>query len=471
MNKVIEADICVIGGGSGGLSVAAGAAQLGRKTILVEGGKMGGDCLNYGCVPSKALLAAGNAANHIRNPEIFGVSPAEPKIDFQSVNKHVHDVIAEIEPHDSVERFEGLGVHVIQEYGTFENKKTLRAGDNLIKAKRFVIATGSSPSVPPIPGLDTVDYLTNETIFDLTEAPEHLIVIGGGPIGLEMAQAHRNLGSEVTVVALDFMENDEPELAQVLLKQLSSEGISLKDKVNIENIRRDGSTIIVTLTNEIIRGTHLLVATGRKPNIDKLELEKAGVEYSNSGINVGNDLRTSNKSIYAIGDVIGGAGFTHKAGYEAGIIIRRLCFGMFWAKAKYDALPHATYTEPALASVGLTEKQANEKYGDNVKLLTWSYEENDRARATRYTEGMIKVITTKKGHILGASIVGRSADELLAPWTLAINEGLKISAMANVISPYPTLGEINKRAASSFYTDTLFSDKTRRLVRWLSLMG
>lgn len=470
MSDIINADICIIGAGSGGLSVAAGASQLGKKTVLVEGGKMGGDCLNYGCVPSKALLAAGNAAEHMRNPVKFGIAPREPDINFSEVHDHVHDVIAGIAPHDSVERFEGLGVQVIQEYGTFEDAKTLRAGSKLVKAKRFVIATGSSPSVPPIPGLTDVPYLTNETIFNLKQAPEHLIIIGGGPIGFEMAQAHRRLGCDVTVLALKFMENDDLELVKILFENLSGAGISLKENIAIKKISQDDQTINVEIDGETIRGSHLLVATGRKPNTEKLTLEKAGVEYTRAGITVGADLRTSNKSIYAIGDVTGGPGFTHKAGYDAGIIIRRIVFGMFWAKANYKALPHATYTDPALASVGLSEAEAQKKYSD-IKILRWSYKDNDRAQAMRNTTGLVKIITTKKGHILGASIVGKSADELLAPWILAINQGLKISAMANLISPYPTLGEINKRAASSFYTASLFSDKTRRLVKFLSWLG
>ena len=471
MSNIIEADICVIGGGSGGLSVASGAAQLGKKTVLVEGGKMGGDCLNYGCVPSKALIAAGSAAHTFRASETFGVTPAEPNVNYDQVHEHVHDVIAGIAPHDSVERFEELGVKVIQEYGQFESSTTLKAGDKLIKAKRFVIATGSSPSVPPIPGLADVPYITNETIFDLKTVPEHLIIIGGGPIGLEMAQAHKRLGARVTVIALAFMENDDPELVEVLLNTLREEDIDLKDKVSIQNIIQEDNQIKVILEGETIEGSHLLVATGRKPNLDKLDLEKAGIEYSRAGITVGADLRTSNKSVYAIGDVVGGAGFTHKAGYDAGIIIRRIVFGMFWAKADYKALPHATYTSPELASVGLSEKKAKEKYGENINIVKWPYQENDRARATRATKGMVKVVTDKKGKILGASIVGKSADELLAVWTLAINESLKIGAMANVISPYPTLGEISKRAASSYYTASLFSDKTKKIVKLLSFLG
>ena len=470
MSNLIKTDICIIGAGSGGLSVASGAVQLGKDVVLVEGSKMGGDCLNYGCVPSKALLAAGNAADKFRTSEKFGIKPQSPEVDFKKVHDHVHGVIAGIAPHDSVERFEELGVKVIEEYGSFESRTRLKAGEQIIEAKRFVIATGSSPSVPPLPNIENVPYITNETIFDLTERPDHLIIIGGGPIGLEMAQAHRRLGSKVTVIALAFLENDDPDLRDVLLDALRNDGIDLKDNVSIKNINEVNGQITVTLENEVIIGSHLLIATGRKPNIEKLNLDAACVDYTRTGINVSANLRTSNKAIYAIGDVTGGAGFTHKAGYDAGIIIRRIVFGMFWAKADYKALPYATYTSPVLATVGLSEKEAKHRFGEDVKILKWDYAENDRARATKITQGMIKVVTGKKGLILGTSIVGESADELLAPWTLAINEGLKIGSMANVISPYPTLGEVSKRAASSYYTASLFSDKTRKIVKWLNFL-
>lgn len=471
MTKIIKADICIIGGGSGGLSVAAGAAQLGKNTVLIEGGKMGGDCLNYGCVPSKSLLAAARAAQTFRNAKDFGINKMEPDINFSKINNYVKNVIAGIAPHDSVERFESLGVKVISDYGSFVDKTSVKAGDYLIKAKRIVIATGSSPSIPPISGLDKSEYLTNETIFELKEAPEHLIIIGGGPVGLEMAQAHIRLGSKVTVIALDIMENNDPELVKILLKSLSNEGIDFKEKATIRKINGDQGQISVTLDTEIIHGTHLLIATGRSPNISRLKLENAGIEYDQKGITVGANLRTSNKAVYAIGDVTGGRGFTHKAGYDAGIIIRRIVFGMFWSKANYTSLPNATYTSPTLASVGLSEAEARNKYGNNIKILKWSYSDNDRAKATAATKGLAKVITDRKGKILGAGIVGASADELLAVWILAIEQGLKISAIANMIYPYPTLGEINKRAASSFYTASLFSDKTKKIVKLLSFLG
>lgn len=467
MSDTLTADICVIGGGSAGLSLAAGTSQLGLKTILVEGGDMGGDCLNTGCVPSKALLAAGHMADSLRRTGPFGIKASEPDVDFAAVMNHVQGVIDGIAPHDSVERFKGLGVKVIQSYGSFENPEILRAGDKLIRARRFVIATGSSPSVPPIPGLSDVDYLTNETIFKNNVRPDHLLIIGGGPIGLEMAQAHRRLGSEVTVLALDFMENDDPELSNVLLDGLRKEAIALIGGINIKQVQTGRIIYEKDGVEKTVQGSHILVATGRKPNLEKLNLDNAKVAHTRTGITVGANLRTSNKRIYAIGDVAGGLQFTHKAGYDATILIRRLAFGMFWAKADYSALPHVTYCSPELAQVGLQEKDAPEE----ITILRWPYAENDRARAEHATDGLIKVIVGRKGRILGAGIVGKNAGELIQLWSFAINHKMKIGAMTNYISPYPTLGEISKRAAGSYYTPSLFSDKTRTLVKFLSKLG
>lgn len=467
MSDIIEPDICIIGGGSGGLSLAAGMSQLGLKTILVEGGAMGGDCLNTGCVPSKALLAAAHMAEALRKGGPFGIKAVEPDVDFSAVMDHVQSVIDGIAPHDSVERFEGLGVKVIQSYGSFKSPEILRAGDSLIRARRFVIATGSSPSVPPIPGLDEVNYLTNETIFNNKERPEHLLIIGGGPIGLEMAQAHRRLGAKVTVLALDFMENDDPELVHVLLDGLRKEAISLISGINIKQVQSDRIIYEEDGVRKEVHGSHILVATGRKANLEKLDLEAANVAHTRGGITVGANLRTSNRRIYAIGDVTGGLQFTHKAGYDAGVLIRRLAFGMFWAKADYSALPRVTYCSPELAQVGLKETEARGK----ITILRASYAENDRARAEHATDGLIKVIVGKGGRILGAGIAGKNAGEIIQVWTLAISKGLKISAIASFISPYPTLGEISKRAAGSYYTPGLFSDKTRTLVKFLSKLG
>jgi len=468
-------DVCVIGAGSGGLTVAAGSAMLGQKTVLIEKGLMGGDCLNYGCVPSKALLAAAHMAAAQRLAAPFGIEPADPKIDFTQVRAHVESVIAAIAPQDSVERFEGLGVDVIQGHGHFTGPKTAAAAGREISARRFVIATGSSPFIPPIPGLDQVDYFTNETIFANDRFLPHLVIIGGGPIGMEMAQAHRRLGCQVTVIEMATMlAKDDPEASRVVTAALRKEGVSLRAEHQVTAVRASDLGVVVTAKDRSgqdveIAGSHLLVAVGRKPNVDDLGLKAAGVNHKPHGIEVDNRLRTSNKRIFAIGDVTGGLQFTHVAAYQAGIVIQNALFRLP-GKVKLHSVPWVTYTDPELAHVGLTETQAIETHGE-IEILRWPLAENDRAQAERRTDGFAKVITTKKGHVLGATIVGKLGGELILPWVLAIQNKLKISKMAAAIAPYPTFSEIGKRAAGSYYTPRLFNDRTRRLVRWLAKLG
>ena len=479
MAKQIKTDICVIGGGSGGLSVAAGAAQMGAQVVLVEGHKMGGDCLNYGCVPSKALLAAANrAVAHQANTD-FGLSAAKPKVDFAKVMAHVSDVIKSIEPMDSVERFAGLGVKVIEAKGKFIDRKTLRAGNSTISAKRFVIATGSGAAIPPVKGLKGVPYLTNETIFSLQKQPKHLLVLGGGPIGAEMAQAFARLGSKVTLLeAARFLGREDDELSAHVKAQLIADGVDVREGESIVAAahKGKGATVKITLTcvkgegTQDISGDALLVATGRAANIAGLDAEKAGVTLSdtpNPHIVVDKRLRTKNKKIFAIGDVAGGPQFTHAAGYHAGLVIRNILF-FLPAKVNHDALPRVTYTNPELAGVGLSEAEARAQYAA-IKVLRWPFEENDRARAERDQRGFVKIITTRQGKILGASIVGAGAGDLLAPWTMALAKGLSIADMAGVIAPYPTRGEASKRAAGDYYTPALFGPRTRSVVGFLSL--
>jgi len=470
----IRTDMCVIGAGSGGLSVAAGASQMGADTVLIEGGKMGGDCLNYGCVPSKSLLAAGAIAQNVRDGGPFGITAGTPDVQFGQVHAHVHDVIAGIAPHDSVTRFESLGVRVIQDYARFVGPDCVQAGGNTIRARRFVVATGSSPAVPPIAGIEQVPVLTNETVFDLTEAPAHLIIIGGGPIGLEMAQAHRRLGCRVTVVEMvKALGADDPEMAAIVLDRLRAEGIDIRENTGVRRLGPSDTGVAVTIgcdnDETTIEGSHVLAAAGRRPNLDRLDLDAAGIEHSPKGIVVDRRLRTSNRKIFAIGDVAGGLQFTHVAGYHAGIVIRNALFRLP-TKTDDRAVPWVTFTDPELAHVGLSEAAAQDRHGD-ARVLRFPFAENDRARAERRTEGMIKAMTTKRGKILGATIVGLHAGELLLPWVLAINRGLPISAMATAIAPYPTLAEVSKRVAGSYYTDNLFSPRTRRLVKLLSVFG
>jgi len=472
--NTVQTDICVIGAGSGGLSVAAGAVQMGASVVLIEKGKMGGDCLNTGCVPSKAILAAGHAAQTMRDARYFGIEAVEPNVDWEKVHKHIHDVIAQIAPNDSVERFEGLGVNVIQAAAEFIDENTIKAGDTTVKAKYFVVATGSSAFVPPIDGVHDVPYFTNDNIFDKKEKVEHLIVIGGGPIGIELAQAHRRLGAKVTVIeVMKLLAKDDPDLTAIVIEQLSKEGINFHEGVNNLRFEQYDDGIHAFFDEDDgdkiqdcdIQGSHLLIATGRKANVNGLNLEAANVTYSPRGIEVDARLRSSNKRVFAIGDVAGPYQFTHMAAYQAGIIIRNMLFKLP-AKVDYSAVPWVTYTDPELAHVGLTEADVKAQ-GKEVRILKWSFEENDRAQAEQRTEGLVKVVVTPKGLILGASIVGLHAGELIQPWILAISQKMKIGAMASAIAPYPTLAEVNKRIAGSFYTEKLFSKRTKKVVCFL----
>lgn len=473
-DEIIKTDICIIGGGSGGLSVAAGAAQMGASVVLFERAEMGGDCLNTGCVPSKAMLEAAKVAKIASNGmPSMGITAGHAQIDFGAVKAHVRDVIAGIAPHDSEERFKGLGVNVIKAEASFTSKDSVSAikdGKPIsVKAKYFVVATGSHPVAPPINGLEDIPYFTNETIFDLNEKPEHLIIIGGGPIGIEMAQAHRRLGCNVTVLeAFAIMGRDDPDIVGRLMTKMTDEGIRLIEQARITSITQNGARIVIDISDgESIEGTHLLVAAGRKPNIDKLNLEAAGISYHARGIQTDDRLRSSNKRVYAIGDVAGRHQFTHVAGYHAGIVIRNILFKLP-AKLRDDAIPWVTYTDPELAQTGLTWTEAVSRYGAGaVRRTDWELRDNDRARAARRTEGLIRVISDNKGKILGASILAPNAGELIHSWTLALHAKLKMSVMAGTIAPYPSWSEASKRAAGAFFTDRLFSARTKKLVQFL----
>lgn len=473
-NGTISADICVIGAGSGGLSIAAAAAQLGQKVVLIEKHKMGGDCLNTGCVPSKALIAAARRAHDMRTAGRFGIAPVEPQVDPAAVNEHVKSVIASIAPNDSVERFTGMGVQVIQAHGRFRDKSTVEAGDTLIKSHRFVIATGSSPAVPQIPGLDKVPYFTNETLFDYRQPVGHLIVVGGGPIGLELAQAYLRLGAEVTVIeALRALGKDDPELSEVVLKYQRAEGLVVREGAKVESVSGWPGSIKVSVTTpegpETVEGTHLLIATGRTPNVQGLNLEAAGIKYDDRGITVNGGLVTSNSKVFAIGDVTGGLQFTHVANYHAGIVFRRALFRLP-AKVRPELIPRVTFTDPEIAQIGLTEDEARKKH-NAINVFRWPYHENDRAHTERATEGFVKVVTDKKGRILGAGIVGLNAGELIQIWSLAVSQSLKITAMTQWVAPYPTLGEISKRAAMGTYALSAGNPLVRKVVTLLRKLG
>jgi pyruvate/2-oxoglutarate dehydrogenase complex dihydrolipoamide dehydrogenase (E3) component len=466
---VLHADICIVGAGSGGLSVAAAAVQMGASVVLIEKGAMGGDCLNTGCVPSKALIAAAHAAHMMRSCGRFGIDAKEPTFDFSNISKHIHDVIGTIAPHDSVERFEGLGVTVIKSSARFVGTNLIEAGSQKVKARRFVVATGSSTASPPIPGLTELPYLTNENVFDLTELPQHLIVIGGGPIGVEIAQSFRRLGSKVTVVErFGILAKDDTEAVAVVRRALIADGVSIYENTGVIDATRNGQNIDVRIEPtpgdiRVVTGSHLFVAAGRKPNISSLGLDAAGIDATPKGITVDGRLRTTNKRVFAIGDVAGGPQFTHIAAYHAGVVIRNALFGLP-ANVNYKALPWVTYTDPELAHVGLTEAEAR-KASQSVSILLSPLTGNDRAQTERETEGLAKIVLGKRGKILGATIVGPRAGELIAIWGLAIATNLKIGSIASLVVPYPTLSEVSKRAAGTHFTPILFGPRTKRFVR------
>ncbi|MCX7350025.1 MAG: FAD-dependent oxidoreductase [Alphaproteobacteria bacterium] len=454
-------DMAVIGAGSGGLTVAAAAAQFGQKVVLFEKGDMGGDCLNTGCVPSKALLAAARQAQAMRSGARFGIAAVEPQVDYAAVCAHVQNTIATIAPHDSQQRFETLGVTVIRAPARFMDARTLEAQGRGFTARRIVVATGSRPAVPPIPGLAEVPFLTNETLFANHVLPAHLIIIGGGPIGIEMAQAHRRLGSMVTVIeAAVPLAQDDPELTAVVLDQLGAEGVEILSSTTVTGVSAAQGITVRLGDGRSITGSHLLVAAGRRPNIEELGLAAAGIAFTPKGITVDRGLKTSNRRVYAIGDVAGGR-FTHEAGYQAGIVIRNALFGL---PAKATAIiPYVTYTDPELAQTGLGEAQARATHGEAIKVLRAPFSRNDRALAEGSTEGLVKIITTKRGRILGAGIAGPGAGDLIQPWVLALERGLQISAMAGSVLPYPTRGEASRQAAIGYFADLA----SNRLVRGL----
>jgi len=474
MAELLTPDICIIGAGAGGLSVAIAAAALKVPVVLVESGRMGGDCLNSGCVPSKALLAAGKRAETIRRAMSFGLSPASPPVDFARVRQHVEGVIATLAPNDSVTRLFGLGVRVIAGTGRFIDPDTLVVGDDVkIRARRVVIATGSAPALPAIAGLDQVPYLTNETIFGLTECPAHLIVIGAGPGGLELAQAHRRLGAKVTVLeAAVPLAQQDPECAAVVLDQLRREGIAIQEGVTIESVAA-GANIRVRLAGpcgaQIIEGSHVLIATGRRPRVEALDLQAAGIASGPLGIKVDKRLLTTNRRVYAIGDVTGGPQFTHVSNYHAGLVIRNALFRLPIDRHA-GVIPAVTYTDPELAQVGLTADQARARYR-SIRVLRWPYSDNDRAQTERDTCGQIKVVTGRHGRVLGATVVGAQAGELITTWTLAVAQNLNIRVLAGLVVPYPTFSEVGKRAAMTYFMPNLTNPWVQRIIGVLRRLG
>ena len=475
MANELRPEICVIGAGAGGLSAAAAAATFGARAVLVEKGRIGSERLRKtGGVALHALAAAAERANASRNGARFGIKTTRFTVDFAAVNRHINDVIGAIAPNFTRERIAGLGVHVLEGAARFTDERTVAVDDFAIRARRFVIATGSSPMVPAIAGLLDTPHLTSETVFDLTEIPRHLIVIGAGAVGLELAQAFRRLGSEVTVLdAAAPLASDDPECAAVVFDALVRDGVRLRTGVEIAKVGRVLAKINVVLATpagtETIEGSHLLVTAGRRPNVEDLELDVAGIRYTPRGIILDSSLRTTNKRVYAVGDVTGGPAFAHVANHHAGLVIRHALFRVP-IKVNHRAIPAVTYTDPELAQVGLLEEEARAQSGV-IRVLRWPYRENDRAQAEHATDGHIKIVTDRAGEILGVTIVGAHAGETITAWTLAVSQRLNIRAFASLVVPYPTYAEVGKRAAISYFTHGLTTPRTRRIMGWLRRFG
>ena len=470
MTETLTPDLCVIGAGSAGLTIASSAAGLGASVVLIEKGAMGGDCLNVGCVPSKALIAAAKRAHAVRCAGAFGGRAGEVTVDFAAVMAHVRGVIAAIAPTDSEARYTALGVRVVRDAARFVDARTVEAGGLRIRARRTVIATGSRPAIPPVPGLAAVPYLTNETVFDLKELPPRLLILGAGPIGLELGQAFRRLGSEVTIVdAGPPLAREDPEIVAHVLAALKREGVTLHARVTVVAAKRapDGVALVIDegAGPREVAGTHLLIATGRKPALADLGLEAAGVRHTPAGLEVSRSLRTSNRRVYAAGDAAGGPNFTHVAGHQGGLVVRAALFGLPTA---FDAtpIPRVTFTDPEIATVGLDEDAARAAH-KTIGVWRWPFHENDRARAEGVVAGHLKVVTDARGRVVGASLAGAQAGELIHLWAVAVQKKWALTEMASLTLPYPTLGEISRRAAILHVADRLTNPWVGRIIRFV----
>jgi pyruvate/2-oxoglutarate dehydrogenase complex dihydrolipoamide dehydrogenase (E3) component len=470
-----EFDLVIIGGGAGGLVVAAGGAALGAKVALVEKHRLGGDCLWYGCVPSKTLLKSARIAHEMRHADRWALPAVAPAVDLARVMERVAEVIRGIEPNDSPERFRGLGVDVIIGDGRFTGRGVFAVDGRRLTARHFVIATGSRPAVPPIPGLEATPFLTNETIFDLRENISHLLVVGSGPVGCEMAQAFRRLGSAVTVVdiAPSILPREDRDLAAIVHHRLRDEGVRCRLGSEVAGVQGRTGDLQMTIRAadgglRTIAGTHLLLAAGRRANVEGLGLDAAGVAVEQGRI-VSTNLVTTNPRILVAGDVAGAQQFTHVAEHHAGIVLRRAIFRMAWAKPS-TVIPWCTYTDPELARVGLSETEAQQQ-GVAHRVYTFPFADNDRARAEGETEGLARIVTDPRGRLLGAAIVGLHAGELIAEYALALTKGMKAADVSGTIHAYPTLAQINRRVADQRLKEGLTPSSKAWIRRVFGLRG
>lgn len=465
-------DIGVLGGGAAGLTVASGAAQLGVKTLLIEKeSELGGDCLHFGCVPSKTLIKTAHVRHLMQRASSYGLAGVEvPPVDFKLVADRIRSVVAGIQKHDSVERFNRLGVEVLFGDPAFSDEHTITLGSKRISARTWVVATGSSPSTPPLTGLADVPYLTNREIFYLDKLPSSLIVLGAGPIAVEMAQAFCRLGTKVTVLQRSdqVLSKEDKDMADQVQTVMESEGVTFHLGCQLISAKDlgDRRQVIIKDNREqmvTVEGAEILVALGRQVNVDELALEAINLDFSRRGIVVDKRLRTNHKHIFAAGDVIGGYQFTHAAGYEAGIVVSNAVFHLP-RKVNYKWMPWCTYTGPELASIGMNEKAA-QKAGIDYTVWSEKFADNDRAQAEGATEGMVKLILSKKGEPLGVQVLGLHAGDILGEWVAVLNGGMKLSKLAGSIHPYPTLTEINKRVVGNMFSEKIFSDRVKTALK------
>ncbi len=467
-------DIGVIGGGAAGLTVASGAAQLGARTLLVEKEKeLGGDCLHFGCVPSKTLIRTARAYHSMKNSKAFGLPEVElPPVDFTKVKERIQAVIATIQQHDSEERFCSLGAEV--EFGSpeFLDPHSIRLNGRTVFAKNWVVASGSSPQSPPLEGLDKTPHITNKELFSLDHLPESMIILGAGPIAVEMAQAFCRLGTKISVVQRSgqILSREDKDMADEVMQALSADGVSFHLNASVLGVRALGDGKEVRIRNRdgkaiSLKAEQLLVAMGRSPNLEGLNPENMGVQFDRRGIQVDARMRTTQKNIYAAGDVTGAFQFTHAAGYEGGIVVSNAVFRLP-RKADYTFMPWCTYTQPELAGIGMNEKAAA-KAGIEYSVFSETFRDNDRALAEGEAAGKIKMLLDTNEKPIGVQILGPGAGELLSEWVAVLNGKVKLSTLASAVHPYPTLGEINKRVAGAYLSPKIFSDRVRKGLKFL----
>ena len=469
---VYDFDIGILGGGAAGLTIASGAAQLGAKTLLIEKeGRLGGDCLHFGCVPSKTLIKTAQVWHLANTAKQFGLPELERKpVDFKAVASRIQSVISTIQKHDSVERFCGLGAKVEFGQAMFVDEHSIKLNGKIYSAKTWVIATGSSPSIPSIQGLDKTPFLTNREIFSLDHLPCSMIFLGGGPVSTEMAQAFSRLGSRVTVIERGhhILGREDEDMAASVMKVLCSEGVTLHLNASVVSMRDLGTEkeVVINKGEEItrLRAETIVVAAGREANIEGMGLKEIGMEFEKKGIRVDSRMRTNHKHIYAAGDVTGDYQFTHAAGYEGGIVVSNAIFHLP-RKADYTFLPWCTYTDPELASIGMNEAAAKTK-GIAYSVWTEEFRDNDRSLAEGEEVGRIKMVLDQHENPLGIQILGPHAGELLSEWVAVLNGKMKLSTLAAAVHPYPTLGEINKRVVGTYFSGKIFSDKVKKTLKF-----